>query len=190
MPEDLRKKSEGHPAIRAQLEAQKKTFRGLALRLRYGGMTPSRLDFHNLLSLGEQALLTSEIYLGDQALKDRRHIHLRREVLASLEAVGQRVDEAEAIRDHMLKLAKNQPPPPPPAAVEDASKPDRRATADRAWEIAKGILSSAEAPPRGRGRLTALARLVATRLPGSDSDTIRKYISPSLRDWEAKNLDR
>jgi hypothetical protein len=60
-----------------------------------------------------------------------------------------------------------------------------------AWKIALQILQSADRPAHGHGRLTALARMVNTKLASKghrrQDDSIRKAIRRSLREWEAAN---
>jgi hypothetical protein len=61
-----------------------------------------------------------------------------------------------------------------------------------AWKIAEGILLDEEKrPPRGHGRLTALARAVQPLLKQEgyprEIDTIAKDIRPSFHDWERRN---
>jgi hypothetical protein len=62
-----------------------------------------------------------------------------------------------------------------------------------AWEIAEQILGGQDKPPRGHGRLTALARQVKPLLENSghkrEAETITKYIRAAFRDWENKNPD-
>ena len=67
--------------------------------------------------------------------------------------------------------------------------------AQRAWQIARQILDDpSQRPPRGRGRLIALAREVNAELANHGlrrkDDSIRKAIGPSLRVWEAKNPEK
>jgi hypothetical protein len=61
------------------------------------------------------------------------------------------------------------------------------------WEIAATILEGGELR-RGRGRPTALARLVQERLVSSGfkhtENTISKYLRPQLQDWEKSNPDK
>jgi len=64
-----------------------------------------------------------------------------------------------------------------------------------AWEIAAQILADdGRRPPRGHGRLTAIARAVQAPLKARghnrELDTITKDIRPSLREWEARNPDK
>jgi hypothetical protein len=63
-----------------------------------------------------------------------------------------------------------------------------------AWEIAEGILADdTRRPPRGFGRLMALARLVNAELGRRghqyETDSVRKMIGRDLREWEAKHPD-
>jgi hypothetical protein len=58
-----------------------------------------------------------------------------------------------------------------------------------AWAIAEGFLERGEAPPRGHGRQIRLARMVNKELgrrgvSGYEDDSIRKMISPDIREWE------
>jgi hypothetical protein len=59
-----------------------------------------------------------------------------------------------------------------------------------AWHFAQHFLKGPDAPPRGRGRLTALAALVQPGLKTAGHElsieTIADYLRPSLRAWEAK----
>jgi hypothetical protein len=63
---------------------------------------------------------------------------------------------------------------------------------ETAWDAAAKILTDERRrPPRGRGRLTALARIVQPELAskGYDRqlDTIAGYLRPGLADWQRKN---
>jgi integrase len=84
---------------------------------------------------------------------------------------------------------------PPDAAGPPGPKGGETSVAVAAWEIAEGILADeGKRPPRGHGRLIALARLVnaALRKRGIqyEDDSIGKSIRPSLREWESKNPDK
>ena len=64
-----------------------------------------------------------------------------------------------------------------------------------AWQIAAQILADEDRrPPRGHGRLTAVARAVQAPLQARghnrELDTITKYIRSGLREWEARNPTR
>jgi hypothetical protein len=65
---------------------------------------------------------------------------------------------------------------------------------EEAWKIASEILKGDQRPERGRGRLTALARLVRTKLEeegcNRKEDSICKAISRDFRAWETKNPDK
>jgi hypothetical protein len=67
--------------------------------------------------------------------------------------------------------------------------------ANLACEIAQRILESDQKPPRGRGRLAELSRLVQRELAklhhDRKADSIRRsYIGPYLKDWEKRNPDK
>jgi hypothetical protein len=63
-----------------------------------------------------------------------------------------------------------------------------------AWEIAEQILSGNAKPPRGHGRLTALARRVQPELAKKghkrEIDSIAKLIRAALKLWQAKNPEK
>lgn len=65
-----------------------------------------------------------------------------------------------------------------------------------AWQIAAAQILADEGrrPPRGHGRLTAVARAVQAPLQARghnrELDTITKYIRSGLREWEARNPTR
>jgi hypothetical protein len=67
-------------------------------------------------------------------------------------------------------------------------KPGEPSVKELMWNIALGILTDGPRPPLGRGRLTALARLVNKAAnKGHKDDSVRKIIRPSLREWERQN---
>ena len=79
------------------------------------------------------------------------------------------------------------------AAARPGPKPGEKSGKQRAWEIAELILKSAEAPQKGHGRLSTLARPdLEFLLDGRkyEADSIRKLIGSSLREWEGKTPNK
>ena len=119
--------------------------------------------------------------LADGRTSPRRYVYPDLEVLRSdVEALWRR---GERVSDGAVM------------ALSSGPKGGETKAALIAWEIVKPILADeAKRPPRGRGRLTALARAVQSALKARghnrELDTITKYIRPSLRDWEAKNPNK
>ena len=112
--------------------------------------------------------------------------------------------EAEAAPQHEPV----QPGPKPeanPQVVPVAQPANLQVTA---WRVAEGLLNRQRdepdpnradngqlvAPPPGRGRKTTLARMVGAKLRNLghsvQDETVRKYISPSVEEWERKNFGR
>jgi hypothetical protein len=80
-------------------------------------------------------------------------------------------------------------------ASRPGPKGSEQGIARLAWEIALKILAdNDQRPPRGYGRVIKLARLVNAELAQQghrrEDDSVRKAISPSLREWEKKYPDR
>jgi hypothetical protein len=119
--------------------------------------------------------------LADGRAMPRRYVYSDLEVLRSdVEALWRR---GEPVSDGAVM------------ALSSGPKGGETKAAPIAWEIVKPILADeAKRPPRGRGRLTALARAVQAALEARghnrELNTVTKYIRPSLRDWEAKNPDK
>jgi hypothetical protein len=83
-----------------------------------------------------------------------------------------------------VRVTTTEPPGP---------KPGSKSAKDQASEIAVSILNSdaPDRPPRGYGRMIALARLVQPKLAQRyDEGSIRKMISASVREWEEQNPDK
>jgi hypothetical protein len=80
---------------------------------------------------------------------------------------------------------------PPPLGVRPGPKGGEGPATRIAWEIAEQILQSAEGPPRGHGRLMALARMVKHEMDKKGKfrtvSSIVKYLRLSVREWEDHN---
>lgn len=104
-------------------------------------------------------------------------------LFARVRALAEHWGETEAIDCYMASVD---------ASTTRSSEPSINKSAEAlAWDIALEILNTPLRPPRGRGRRTALARLVMTNLASRgiprELDTVVGYISPGLDDWEQKN---
>jgi hypothetical protein len=83
--------------------------------------------------------------------------------------------------------------PAPQVSDSPGRRPDQVSAKDRAWGLAKDILENDDARarlPKGRGRLSRLAEFVQDKLRDYKTDSIRRMIGPSLREWESKNPDK
>jgi hypothetical protein len=72
-------------------------------------------------------------------------------------------------------------------------KPGGKSEKRQACAIAESILNSdaADPPPRGYGRVSALARLVKPKLTKQyDEQSIQKMIRSAVREWEKQNPDK
>jgi hypothetical protein len=74
---------------------------------------------------------------------------------------------------------------PRPGAAKPGRTPGEPTAKDLACGIAPAILADDDRrPPRGYGRLIAVARLVKTELHRYADESITKMIRPTVRDWE------
>jgi hypothetical protein len=82
---------------------------------------------------------------------------------------------------------------PPTSLIEPSNAPGSNGGEEplkqKAWKLAEEILESREVGPPGHGRLTALARLIASRL-GAKAATIEHYIRDEVREWEGNNTGK
>jgi hypothetical protein len=80
-----------------------------------------------------------------------------------------------------------RPPPDPDQPSRLGRKPGQVKAAGEMVEIARQVWDEI---PAGRGQLTAIARLVRQRLAVAgrtyETDTVRKAISPAIREWEKR----
>jgi hypothetical protein len=77
-----------------------------------------------------------------------------------------------------------------PDQASPGPKPGNKTAKDQASEIAESILSgdAPDRPPRGYGRMIALARLIQPKLAQRyKEDSIQRMISKSVREWEKHN---
>jgi hypothetical protein len=81
-----------------------------------------------------------------------------------------------------------------PAVQAVISSEQLPTTSAGSWETAERILDGPAPPPRGRGRLTALARAVNAEHKKNgyvlQDDSVRRQLQRSFQEWQKKNTDR
>jgi hypothetical protein len=101
------------------------------------------------------------------------------------------------VNDQDIESAANQlrstgavtvrPPPYPDQSTGPGRKPGQAKAAAEIVEIARQVWSDV---PAGRGRLTAVARVVQQKLREAgrtyEVDTVRRYISEAVKEWEQR----
>lgn len=86
--------------------------------------------------------------------------------------------------DELVEALDSVSGPPPPRGRKPGQPPAQGEMCKAALNILK---DNALRPPRGHGRVTALARQILPGHPGYELDTVADYIRAVVREWEDQN---